>query len=127
MSDMHKSVYSMSLEELQDEVLIARQRLDALRRDDNPSFRIAVELGMSGKEKLIFQLMHMRMDSIVRKETMMDWLYSDQLDIPDSKIIDVFICKMRKKLVDTPYKIETIWGTGYQLSQMVLAAPVAAE
>jgi len=40
------------------------------------------------------------------------------MDEPELKIIDVFICKLRKKLAkacDGEQYIETIWGSGYRL------------
>jgi two-component system cell cycle response regulator CtrA len=43
-------------------------------------------------------------------------LYSDG-DLPEPKIIDVFICKMRKKLKPFGIKIKTIWGQGYFMSE----------
>lgn len=43
-------------------------------------------------------------------------MYSDRIDAaPDVKIIDVFVCKMRKKLAKTTWRIHTVWGKGYQL------------
>jgi len=39
-------------------------------------------------------------------------LYADG-ELPDAKIIDVFICKMRKKLKAFDVQIETVWGQGY--------------
>jgi DNA-binding response OmpR family regulator len=40
------------------------------------------------------------------------------LDEPELKIIDVFVCKLRKKLADATggsHYIETVWGRGYVL------------
>jgi two-component system cell cycle response regulator CtrA len=40
------------------------------------------------------------------------------MDEPEVKIIDVFICKLRKKLADAAggdNYIETVWGRGYVL------------
>jgi len=40
------------------------------------------------------------------------------MDVPELKIIDVFVCKLRKKLVEATggeHYIETVWGRGYQL------------
>ena len=52
------------------------------------------------------------------KETFMAHLYGGR-DEPDLKIIDVFVCKLRKKLVaaDSGHLsyIETVWGRGYAL------------
>ena len=40
------------------------------------------------------------------------------MDEPEIKIIDVFVCKLRKKLADASggvNYIETVWGRGYML------------
>ena len=40
------------------------------------------------------------------------------MDEPDIKIVDVFVCKLRKKLAEASGGldyIETIWGQGYML------------
>ena len=54
---------------------------------------------------------------ILSRESAMDWLY--QLD-PNSdvqiKIIDVFVCKLRKKLHPLGVRIDTTWGKGYALA-----------
>ncbi len=38
------------------------------------------------------------------------------IDEPFEKIIDVFVCRLRRKLADTPILIETVWGQGYRLT-----------
>jgi two-component system cell cycle response regulator CtrA len=50
------------------------------------------------------------------KEALMAALYhSEPGDWPEVKIIDVFVCNLRKKLKGTPFTIHTIWGVGYRL------------
>ena len=50
------------------------------------------------------------------KDQMMTMLYADRPDEePDSKILDVMICKMRKKLSPHGIEIRTIHGAGYEL------------
>ncbi len=57
-----------------------------------------------------------RMGQTVTKNALMDALYFDRPDdAPESKIIDVFICKIRKKIAHTGYAIKTVWGQGYKL------------
>ena len=53
----------------------------------------------------------------VSREFLMSKLYVIEADEPEIKIIDVFICKLRKLLVGTNYKINSIWGRGYRLSK----------
>ena len=58
------------------------------------------------------------------KEMLLDHLYGGK-DEPELKIIDVFVCHLRKKLAqatDGKHYIETVWGRGYRL-----CAPAEAE
>lgn len=43
-------------------------------------------------------------------------MYYDRLNPPDIKIVDVFVCKMRKKLRPYGITIDTVWGRGYLLT-----------
>ncbi len=52
----------------------------------------------------------------VSKSAAMLALYSDRIsDVPDQKIIDVFVCKLRAKLKPYEIIIDTVWGVGYSL------------
>lgn len=44
---------------------------------------------------------------------------------PDAKIVDVFICKARKKIAPFGIQIETLWGQGYRLPPASKAAAMA--
>lgn len=72
---------------------------------------------LTGKEYGILELLSLRKGSTLTKEMFLNHLYGG-MDEPEAKIIDVFICKLRKKLADatdgTNY-IETVWGRGYVL------------
>ena len=59
----------------------------------------------------------LRKGKTLTKETILDHLYGG-MDEPELKIIDVFICKLRKKLAQATggsHYIETVWGRGYVL------------
>jgi DNA-binding response OmpR family regulator len=51
------------------------------------------------------------------KDDLMNALYFDRPDEPEPKIVDVFICKLRKKLIGTGWEIKTTFGTGYRLER----------
>ena len=76
-------------------------------------------LHLTGKEYAILELLSLRKGSTLTKEMFLNHLYGG-MDEPEVKIIDVFICKLRKKLADatdgTNY-IETVWGRGYVLRE----------
>ncbi|MDN3575020.1 response regulator transcription factor CtrA [Methylobacterium longum] len=67
------------------------------------------------KEYQMLELLGVRKDSTITKEMFLNHLYGG-MDEPDLKIVDVFICKLRKKLANASQGknyIETIWGRGY--------------
>ena len=74
---------------------------------------------LTGKEYGILELLSLRKGTTLTKEMFLNHLYNG-MDEPELKIIDVFICKLRKKLsVATGGKnyIETVWGRGYVLRE----------
>ncbi len=74
-------------------------------------------LHLTGKEYGIIELLSLRKGSTLTKEMFLNHLYGG-MDEPEVKIIDVFICKLRKKLQDATdgnNYIETVWGRGYVL------------
>ena len=78
--------------------------------DDRP-------LHLTGKEYGILELLSLRKGTTLTKEMFLNHLYGG-LDEPELKIVDVFICKLRKKLVAATrgeHYIETVWGRGYVL------------
>lgn len=74
-------------------------------------------LHLTGKEYKILELLSLRKGTTLTKEMFLNHLYGG-MDEPEVKIIDVFICKLRKKLeilTDGENYIETVWGRGYVL------------
>jgi two-component system cell cycle response regulator CtrA len=72
---------------------------------------------LTGKEYQMFELLSLRKGTTLTKEMFLNHLYGG-MDEPELKIIDVFICKLRKKLAqatDGDNYIETVWGRGYVL------------
>ena len=81
-------------------------------------------LHLTGKEYGIMELLSLRKGTTLTKEMFLNHLYGG-MDEPEVKIIDVFICKLRKKIEDATdgqNYIETVWGRGY-----VLRDPQGAE
>jgi two-component system, cell cycle response regulator CtrA len=77
------------------------------------------DVGLTTKEYEMLQLLATRMGSAITKDMFLSHLYGG-MDEPEQKIIDVFICKLRKKLVQASGGkdyIETIWGRGYMLRE----------
>jgi two-component system, cell cycle response regulator CtrA len=84
-------------------------------------------LHVTGKEYAILELLSLRKGTTLTKEMFLDHLYGG-IDEPELKIIDVFICKLRKKIASAtggPSHIETIWGRGYVLKDPESASNAA--
>jgi two-component system, cell cycle response regulator CtrA len=74
---------------------------------------------LTGKEYQMLELLSLRKGTTLTKEMFLNNLYGG-MDEPEIKIIDVFICKLRKKLAsasDGKDYIETVWGRGYVLRE----------
>lgn len=72
---------------------------------------------LTGKEYQMLELLSLRKGTTLTKEMFLNHLYGG-MDEPELKIIDVFICKLRKKLAEATSGenyIETVWGRGYVL------------
>src|SRR4029078_11757909 len=86
---------------------------------------------LTGKEYAMLELLSLRKGTTLTKEMFLNHLYGG-MDEPELKIIDVFICKLRKKLSSAcggENYIETVWGRGYVLrdpGEEAEAAPQAA-
>ena len=79
---------------------------------------------LTGKEYGILELLSLRKGTTLTKEMFLNHLYGG-MDEPELKIIDVFVCKLRKKIGQATggdNYIETVWGRGY-----VLRDPVAEQ
>ena len=80
-----------------------------------------VRIDVTTKEYQIFEVLSLRKGATLSKDVFLNYLY-DGRDEPETKIIDVFICKLRKKLIIANrghHYIETVWGQGYRLRDPV--------
>jgi two-component system cell cycle response regulator CtrA len=76
------------------------------------------------KEYEILELLSLRKGTILTKEMFLNHLYPE-MDEPEVKIIDVFMCKLRKKLAQATggrHYIETVWGRGYVLRDSAITS-----
>jgi DNA-binding response OmpR family regulator len=81
---------------------------------------------LTGHEMMLVERLAQKFPNVVSKESLLDWLYQlNTSEEPEIKIIDVFVCKVRKKLTPLGVRIDTAWGKGYSLG--VEAKPVIAR
>ena len=72
---------------------------------------------LTTREYQLLELLAGRQGSTITKEMILNQMYGG-MDEPELKIIDVYICKLRKKLGEVSRGkdyIETVWGRGYML------------
>ena len=85
------------------------------------------QVQLTKKEYAIVELLALRKGTTLTKDMFLNHLYNG-IDEPELKIIDVFICKMRKKLTHAcggDNYIETVWGRGYALRDLETFAEAA--
>src|ERR1051325_2319676 len=95
-----------------------------LNLDNRTVTAAARPMHLTAKEYGILELLSLRKGMHLTKEMFLNHLYGG-MDEPDLKIIDVFICKLRKKLAQATggdHYIETVWGRGYVLRDPVEGA-----
>jgi two-component system cell cycle response regulator CtrA len=83
-----------------------------------------VRIDVTSKEYQMFEVLSVRKGATLSKDVFINYLY-DGRDEPEAKIVDVFICKLRKKLFTANrghHYIETVWGQGYRLRDPIALA-----
>ena len=98
------------------EIETLRERIRQLEDALAPSnIHIPVEWRLTSSEAKVFA--HLTTRDVATKQSIMLAMYSDRIDVePEIKIVDVFVCKMRKKLKSFGVEIATVWGAGYSLT-----------
>ena len=97
------------------ETLLAErdEEIVQLRAQLGMDFHTPMEWGLTGAEQRLFGVLMAR--ATATKEQLMAGVYAGRMDQAEIKIIDVFVCKARKKLAVVGITISTIWGQGYML------------
>lgn len=100
-----------------EEIQTLRERVRQLEEALAPStITVPLEWRLTGSEARVFA--HLTTRPVATKQSIMMALYSDRTDEdPEMKIVDVYICKMRRKLKPFGVVIGTVWGQGYALEQ----------
>ena len=92
-----------------------RDEVDYLKQKFGHYWVPPIELHLTGKEGQLLALL--LKGRLLGKDQILLHIYSDRPDSPpEIKIIDVFVCKLRKKIKPFGVLITTVWGRGYQMS-----------
>ena len=100
---------------LRDEISLLKEENRQLREALAPAKAWPRELGLTKTEKSILNCLLASAGRSLSKFKIHDWLYSGHSDSPGDKIIDIYICKIRKKLKPYDVIIDTDWGSGYYI------------
>lgn len=104
--------YMRKIEEENEEL---RERIISLEEILGFRLEIPLVLGLTSSEARVLGFL-MKRESAT-KHQIMDAVYSLRPnEVPEIKIVDVFICKIRRKVKDFDIEIETLWGQGYRLT-----------
>lgn len=107
-----------ALEEERDRLL---GRIDQLEEALGVTFLAPLGWGLTPAQSAVLGVLLTR--ELATKNAVMAALYRDLgRDEPEPKIVDVFVCHLRKKLGRVGLKIETVWGQGYALTAATKAA-----
>ena len=81
---------------------------------------------LTAKETTVLELLMLRKGLIITKDMLLNHLYGG-MDEPEMKIIDVFVCKVRKRLERAGLRnaIETVWGHGYIMRSPATLTPAS--
>ena len=112
---------------LQTENEVLRERVRQLESKLTVQCDMPLEFALTAHEHKILKMMVKRPGMVVTKEQFLTELYWDRAgaDEPAIKIIDVFLCKIRKKLAPFGISIETVWGRGYYVTVAAAEAVLA--
>ena len=83
-----------------------------------------LSLGLTKMEARLMRALAEKPDRMVSKSALMDAMYFDRAEEAEPKIVDVLVCRIRRKLRSSPWTIETVWGQGYRAR--IAATAVAA-
>ncbi|HTV69309.1 MAG TPA: winged helix-turn-helix domain-containing protein [Rhizobiaceae bacterium] len=109
---------SLSVQELQRENVDLKHRLDTLlatlEEREKP-----LPCKMTASEEIIARAFRARSPLVVKRETIYASLYAfrPDCDAPDMRIIDVYVCRLRKKLSLHGIRLDTAWGMGWRMSR----------
>lgn len=114
---IHSALDTMDdiLEAARREIAQLRERVRQLEEEIAPSsVSVPLEWRLTSSEARLFA--HLTTRAVATKSSIMTALYSDRPeDDPELKIVDVFICRIRRKVKPYGVEIATVWGQGYSL------------
>lgn len=91
------------------------ERITQLENEAGMGFSTHPRYNLTGYENAILGVLLNAKAAVITKEYVFDALYGMDDDMPGQKILDVWICKLRKKLAPYDIAIQTAWGRGWYI------------
>jgi len=90
--------------------------LDELRAHHGLTFEAPVKWGLTEYESAVLGIIMAK--EVIGRESILTLLYQDRHPDrrPELKIIDIFVCRLRRKVASHGVEIGTLWGRGYYLT-----------
>ncbi len=98
-----------------------------LNLDSHEVFVGGTSVRLAGKEYAVLELLVLRKGMVLTKDMFLDHLYGGTGE-PDSRIIDLLVSRVRKKLADAgaPDAISTVWGRGHMMRAVAVPSRASA-
>lgn len=106
---------------LKDRIEALEMQLVAVRREFGEFEIPGIEnTKLTARQRVLCKLLHDARGRTVSRQTLYNAIYAlmPQADWPHDKIIDVYICYIRRRLKGTRWEIRTVWGSGYSLHEV---------
>lgn len=117
--------YVQALERQIDEL---QHRIRVLEEITGAALDAPLEFGLTRNEACILGLL--TKNELVRRSSVMEALYMHKQDEAEIKIVDVFVCHLRRKVKPFGIVIDTVWGHGYSMpgaSKAIVAGMLKAR
>jgi DNA-binding response OmpR family regulator len=110
-------------EKLEEELAYFKRALK-VEQSENRLAKLSKAFGFTPSEAKLALALYDRAGRMITKEFTLEILYPNPDEAAEQKIVDVFICKIRTKLIyrcGDQKPIDTVWGRGYQMSPAGMA------
>lgn len=92
----------------------ALERIRQLEELLGCDFSVDPSYGLSRSEEQLLGMLYSRSHTVTKGQAY-DLLFGMHRNPPEMKILDVFMCKIRKKLEPIGLHVTTVWGRGWYL------------
>ncbi len=112
---MSEAVLRARIAGLEAHIRRLEDEVEQLREDHGLAFESPIEWRLTTHESQILGILMAK--EVATRDGIATLLYADRVgDAPAIKIIDVYVCKLRRKVASHGVEIGTLWARGYYLT-----------